>query len=373
MRLVALVTLAAGLSTALPWGAGAAADPPAPLAVPLAVSLSAGGRSWVSLAARAGETGQAFWQLLRNDGSGGWKLATPPGVASTGGLVITSAAGTGLLSAFLPSQQLRFTPLARTSGGASGWSGTILPRLVSPLPDALTIAASGTAFALVRSPAVLVSASGALASWHQVASLPGLAASPVARGCAPEALTAVAALPDGSALVGAACGRPGGVGLFRFSGGGWRAYPLELPAGVRGDRLRVLRLATIGNSAAALLLATSVTHRLLFESGTGAAAGRPAAAVAVPSGAHLLSTGLLSPGGLFAVVQGAGGAFVYGPRALRPLTPPPGTSVLAVEPSGAVEAFVARGGELTIERLSAGGSWQVVQRLRVPLETSPSP
>jgi hypothetical protein len=50
-----------------------------------------------------------FWELLaRPAGAGGWKLATPDGVASNGGLVMAETGSTSLVTGFLPSQKLTF-------------------------------------------------------------------------------------------------------------------------------------------------------------------------------------------------------------------------------------------------------------------------
>ena len=64
-----------------------------------------------------------FWQLfVRPAGTTTWRLATPPGVASNGGLVITGL-GTGpVVAGFRPSQDLSYSPLATTRDNGTAWT-----------------------------------------------------------------------------------------------------------------------------------------------------------------------------------------------------------------------------------------------------------
>ena len=62
-----------------------------------------------------------FWQLFaRPAGSTRWKLATPPGIADNGGLVVADAGGRSLITAFRPSQYLDLHAAGRDPGRRRG-------------------------------------------------------------------------------------------------------------------------------------------------------------------------------------------------------------------------------------------------------------
>lgn len=48
--------------------------------------------------------------------------------------------------------------------------------------------------------------------------------------------------------------------------------------------------------------------------------------------------------------------------------PPPGTAALAAGPGGAFDALAAKGGTLTVYRLSPAGAWDTFQTLSVPIQ-----
>ncbi len=70
----------------------------------LATSLVTAGGSW-SAVVMGGPASQdnAFWQLFARPGaSTAWKVATPPGVATNGGLVLAGLGGRSLLTGSVP-------------------------------------------------------------------------------------------------------------------------------------------------------------------------------------------------------------------------------------------------------------------------------
>ena len=90
--LLAATMLAAGCGSA----AGQATAPARPTAPPsLATSLATATGTWaVAVMGGSAASHNNFWQLfVRPDGTSTWRLATPPGVASNGGLVLTGLRG----------------------------------------------------------------------------------------------------------------------------------------------------------------------------------------------------------------------------------------------------------------------------------------
>ena len=82
---------------------------------------------------------------------------------------------------------------------------------------------------------------------------PALAATPVGRGCALAALTAVAYTPAGTPLLGGTCDRAGTAGIFSYADGTWQLTGPALPATLAGQRIQVLRLTRTGSTDTALL------------------------------------------------------------------------------------------------------------------------
>ena len=130
-RAAALALAGPLIAAAMAAGCGAvpaaSTAPPAVPAVPppLATSFADGtGPGWtiVDMGGSAAEENN-FWELFtRSPGSAAWRLATPLGVADNGGLVVAGTGGESLLTGFLPSQDLTFSPLAASGDSGASWS-----------------------------------------------------------------------------------------------------------------------------------------------------------------------------------------------------------------------------------------------------------
>ncbi len=105
--LLTSVLLAAMLAAGCGSAAGQATAPPRPATPPsLATSLATATGTWaVAVMGGSAASHNNFWQLFaRPAGTSTWRLATPPGVASNGGLVLTGLRGGSVLAGFRPSQ-----------------------------------------------------------------------------------------------------------------------------------------------------------------------------------------------------------------------------------------------------------------------------
>jgi len=179
-------------------GSTSAASPSVPAvpaaAPPLQTSFTGGtGTGWavVQMGGSAAQD-ENFWEMFaRPAGSAAWRLVTPTGVADNGGLVAASAGGTSLLTGFLPSQDLTFSPLAATSDNGASWStaGPVNPGLAD-VPGALGAGPGGRLIALTSSGAELGRHDGA--TWTRLITARALAATPAAQPCQVTGLTAVA-------------------------------------------------------------------------------------------------------------------------------------------------------------------------------------
>jgi hypothetical protein len=322
-----------------------------------------------------------FWQLVtRRQGSASWRLATPPGVASNGGLV-TSIRPAQLTAGFEPSQDLRFSPLLRSTDQGATWTQSslpgagLLPAGLTAVPDALAGSSSLGYLALVRtSGGQVLSSPRGQARWTKVTDVAQLASTPVTSTCRVVGLTAVAFAPDGGELVGATCAGGKRVGIFEEMNGHWRSAGPVL-AGKKSDPIQVLRLVEDGSSVTALVAAGPPRRRWLSAlwSNDGMKSWTASTTLSI-AGSRLTSTGLTASGGPIVLLgngktQRSAWTTPTRPDApwLRLATPPAGTSTVAVGPSGTFEALIADRSTLVVEMLS-GGRWHRVQSLKVAIQ-----
>lgn len=340
---------------------------------PLATSLaSAGGQTWAVVAAGGSAASKdSFWELLtRPAASARWDLATPPGVASNGGLAAAApAAGQRLDIAFRPSQHLTFSPLALTSDGGKTWATGLIDAPLAAVPDALA-AGSGTMLTLLADGAIDQAAAPGT-SWTRLAAPGAIAATAAGRRCQVIGLTAVALTVSGTPLAAASCARPGNTGVFARAAGTWRAAGPAVPATLANRPVRVLRLTgtasgdtallQAGTGAAASLLAawTSDGTRWTVSSPLRAGTGKVTASGTGPGGAAWV----LLPGGHAGIVSGPGS-----PWRELPATPR-GTAALAAGPGdSAVEALAVSGSKLTVSELTPAGTWSNTQVISMPIQ-----
>lgn len=363
--------LAAGCgSTAGSPGAAAAAAPP-----PLQTSYaSAAGTSW-AIVEMGGSAAQEnnFWELFaRPAGSSAWREATPLGVADNGGLVVAATGGESLVTGFLPSQDLTFSPLTASADSGSSWSpGNPVSPGLAGVPDALAAGPGGHLMALTRGGgAELGQDLGA--SWTRVSSTRALAASPAGRACAVTGLTATAFSPGGTPMLGAG-GRPGVAGIFAESGGAWHAAgPASpaLPAALAREDVEVVRLAATSAGVVALLRAGTgpATSLIAAWSATGGSPWTVSAPLRI--GTRQLRSTTVGPGWAAGVTLSDGrGATLTGPGATAWRTLPAlprWAATLALGSSGQVDVIAAHGGTFTDWRL-AGSGWNQAQAIKVTI------
>lgn len=360
----------------------------------LATSLAGSdGTSWAVI--KMGATSSAlnsFWELfVRPAGSPAWRLATPTGVASNGGLVITQSEAGSLVTGFRPSQDLTFSPLATSADAGARWSpqAPLNPGLAD-VPGALAGNSAGRLLALTQTGDVEAAAAVG-ATWTRLTSLSALAAEPAGRACGLTALTAVAWTPAGAPLIAGNCSTAGVTAIFTLSGGSWHAAAPQLTGSPANGGTDVIGLTTTpaGRTTAVLT----------------AGSGRAASVVAAWSqdgGAHWSqSASLPSPdlaaGGQPSISFGADGtaSLVVTPAAPHgstrlvatigwqvrnwdtlPVLPPPSAAqakasstrvaTLVAGAGGAPQALEADGGTLTVWQLGTGG-WTLAQTVRVPI------
>jgi hypothetical protein len=319
-----------------------------------------------------------FWELLvRPAGATGWKLATPPGVASNGGLVMVATGASGLVTGFLPSQQLTFSPLAATADGGAHWSqDALLNPGFRDVPNALGASPGGQLLALTYTGDVEVSSDGG-AAWRTRTTQRTLADTPAGRACGVQALTAAGWTPTGSSLVAASCDVPGVAGVFALSADGWRRVGPTLPTSLSHDVVDVIGLATTGERTTAMLAARSAAKTTMVAawSADGGTTWRvsPALTTERASGSSVSiwadgSAGLVVPAsGATSAVNGATIGWQSARWRILPKLPAR-TVTLATGPGGQPQALAVSGTALTAWQLAADSNrWTLTQTIRVPV------
>jgi hypothetical protein len=366
--LVAGTVLSAGCGSASrqPAAAAAPAQPPS-----LATSLVTTTGTW-AVAVMGGPAAEHnnFWQLfVRPAATGKWRLATPPGVASNGGLVLASPGAGSVVAGFRPSQDLSYSPLATTHDNGTAWTPGLLDAALANVPDALAAAPDGGhLLALLASGQAELSGPGGT-GWTKLATRQALAASPAGRSCGLGSLTAAAFSPSGVPLLAASCTHPGTAGIFGYASGTWRLAGPTLPVTYAHQKISVLWLTTTAGTTTALLAAgTGSAAHLLAAWSTGGGAHWALSPPLPLLGAKLTSASS-GPGGTVAVVlTGNHAQAITGPAgAWRPLPAlPPGTATLAPGPTGGWDALAVHSTRLTVWQLPPGRTaWAATQTISV--------
>ncbi len=371
--LAATMTLAGGCGSAASSQQQAA--PASPAAPPsLATSLATATGTWaVAVMGGSAASHNNFWQLfVRPAGTSRWRLATPPGVASNGGLVLTGLASGSVLAGFRPSQDLSYSPLATTKDNGKAWSPGLLDAGLADVPGALAAdPASGRLLALLTDGTTDISGPGGRA-WTRLVTRQALAASPGGTRCRLDSLTAAAFSSSGHPLLGAGCGRPGTAGIFSPTGRTWQLSGPAIPAAYAHRAITVLRLTTIGKTITALLAAgTGPAERLLAGWSTDGGAHWKLSPPLPLRGATLTS-GSSGPASSLAITLTHRRAAVITSSAdsWRQLPVlPPDTATLAPSPSGGWNALAVHGTQLTIWQAARGSqAWASAGVLKVPVQ-----
>jgi hypothetical protein len=341
----------------------------------MATSIATGLDNWAVVPMAADP---AFWQVfVRAGNSGTWKLVTPPGVPTSGGIVASRDGASGLTVAVRPSQYLTYSPLAATANGGGSWSTTgPIDAAVAASPDAF--AADGGHLAALLSNGTIETSSDAGSSWSTLAKPGAIASSPAANGCGDAVrITSISfGITSTEVLAGGTCGTDGTAAVFaNSSSGGWQR--LGLP--VSGQLVRL-------SSGMALIQGKSGLSALWRGFGWYAyapRAGKTPEAVPtnwddsspLPVSGPVTASGTLQSGGAWVLLPGGRAATISAPGTASQeqwvLLPPVPvhTSVLASGPDESVDALAVSGATLTVWRLAKASTvWSEVETIKVPIQ-----
>jgi hypothetical protein len=322
-----------------------------------------------------------FWQLFfQPTGTTSWSdKVKATAVATNGGLVLASAVDQPFVAGVRPSHLLHFSPLISTDDGGHSWSDGLLSEGLAASPGALSTASTGQSLALVGNGlgAQVLASTGGLSKWSTLTTARHLASGSGGKACGLESLTAVVSLAS-SAIVGAACSRPGVVGIFAEQAGSWHLDPLALAGSLRQGRVQVLTMEQTTDGLAALLgisrkAGTAVVAA--WTTSTGRWVVSPGLTLA--SNQRLVSFGPASGSGLFVISTTLSGsrrlAVVNGSGATWDQLPPPPSNTATVAFSStspsAIDAFTVHNSTMTVWALNSGSSnWVKGQVVHVAIE-----
>jgi hypothetical protein len=381
--LLALLALSVALlaSPGAASGASAAADV-GTIPTSLATSIPSAAGTWVTLPmGHLDQPLNTFWQLFfRPTGATSWTdKVTATATATNGGLVLAAAAGQPTIVGVRPSHLLHFSPLISSTDGGHSWDDGVLPDGLASDPAALATSTAGRTLALVGNGSgakVLADASG-LSQWRTLTTVRRLASTDGAARCGLRSLSAVAALA-GQDVVGGSCGRIGTAGIFSDQGGSWHRLQPALPAALRRGPVQVLTLlgTPVGLTAILGVGGKAGTALVAAWLPSGHSAWTVSPVLSLAPGATVVSLGLASGSGLFALSAIRSGAMrldiVGGPGAPWAQTPSPprqtATLAFGPTPTSPVTALAAHKETLTAWSLATGApQWQQGQVLHVAL------
>ncbi len=351
-----------------------------PLSTPLATSLPSAGGSWALLPAGASSGEEHFWELLhRGAGSTHWMLVTPPGVQDNGGLAI-AAAGATLLTGFLPSYNLHFSPLALTTDGGATWTPALLPSALASVPDSLALSPSGPGYALLAkgSGEIVQNNMPGSGEWRALTAARALATLPVAHVCGLVSIDAIASISLEGVLAGGTCNQAGQIGEYAYAHGSWRAAAPPTPAALRDDSSRVVLLASTGATTTLTLVdfrSTSQNTLLAAWSTDGGHHWAESPPLVIGAREDLIAAGPASQDRTFLLVSTPHGNRL---RIGAPATPwratprpPAGTATVALSDTGEIDALAVHVYTIVEWRLAGTpGAWHRVGTLPVTVSAA---
>ncbi len=338
----------------------------------LATSVATPSRSWAVLAVGdSASLANNFWQLLgRPEAGGNWRLITPPGVASNGGLAIAPTGPNSLLAGFLPSQELLFTPLATTANAGAAWSQGVLNAHLASSPDALA-ASSSKELALAADGTLRQSTNGGKA-WRAIATKKAVATTQAGRRCNLTGLTGTAFSPAGDPMLTGDCTANGQPGIFTLASGTWQPAGPDLSGVQSSQPVTTLSISTsAGTTVALLAIGTGPATSLVAARYAGDPARWTLSHPFTVGSEKVMSVSAGGNGAVAVLLSGRRGLLLAGAAADWRRLPelPPATEALATGPGTTLQALTGSRTAVGVWALNAAGSaWAQVQHLPVPVQ-----
>ena len=253
------------------------APPLGDLDAPLVSGSMADGVSTAVLAlGHLNDPKNTFFELLASASIGaGFRLATPSGTTTNGGIVVSAPSGVAAIRQF---DLLRSSALVQLTSGAEQGSAEIAPE-IGPGPSSVARDPSSGAVALLSAKGSVVVGRGLAGPFHTVATLFSLRQL-TEKHCAPSAITSVAYSSRGQLALGLRCTRGNGLGILTSAGGSpWVLASAAAPGSSAPSS--VLRLDPAGDGGFDALVLQSNSIRMVHLIGGIATLSAPVSVIDV--------------------------------------------------------------------------------------------
>ena len=377
------VVLSAFLLSACSNGSSSSLPASTSLSAPVSSGLASSSLSMVVFPmGHSNDPKNYFYESFTSSGLSPWKLSTPTGAATNGGISISSP--TKGAAAILGFDYLHLAAGVALSGGFETGPGQVLPDLKKG-PSSLSVSPSGLVAVLTADGRVMTAASLG-GPYRLVTSQATLERTSAGKSCGLSQLSAVTWSAAGDLVVGGTCSTPGNVGVFYLSGSGvsptspvrW-SQPLMHAT---GSPTTVLRLDAGGADVTALVASGTTGASVGVQELSGSLTSSQAVAAAnnasqvlrvTPSSIIATSSYTTATGSVEEVLTYQAGAAahvaVLAPGAapvVSPSLPLTIQSAVVGVDGRTLDAFcVTNGGTLTVFSLGATGKWEAGQQVKV--------
>jgi hypothetical protein len=350
-------------------------------AIPVTASMTTPtGSSMLIPMGHLSDPSNTFWELfLRRPAGTSWVLATPPGVATNGGLVAAVPPVGSLTVGFLISAALKFSPVAQSTNGGKTWSPGDLPSPLTATPDSLAVGPTGETLALVaKAGQSILTKTVDLSTWRTLTTTKVLARA--TSTCAWQRVTAVAYTAASQPLLGLACARAGEIGILglgpssAMKTSGWHNVGPSLPPATGIASVVRLERTAAGPVGLAQLESAKRTSLVAFWAQGATDQWLRSAALPVPTGWAIDATATGGGAGQdvavllrsrdqsrVEVITGPGSSWVTVAGSPRRAT---GVSDIGTE----IDTFVVMGNHLAVWAWTPGSvAWRRTSTIRVPV------
>ena len=312
-----------------------------------------------------------FFQTFTSRSDSSWSLSTPPGIATNGGVTLSSPSNGAI--AVLPYYALHLSALSRLVDGVSSQDGEALTSLLKAPSAIAKSPRSGALFVVTKNGAVLEQM-GSTKPFTTVTSLSALKKTSAGKRCGVQAITGIAIQSDESLALGVRCAASGTTGVLIRSGSTWtgsltsKVGPCSVvridPSGAgvvalvrTGGMKAALRSIYVKGSSVLLSAPLPFMYSTLRSTAVSNEIGGVRSDIVALAGTKHVAAAIMTPGKKIKAVSSVL------PLSTRAVVSQ-GTTMLT---SASLRAFEISRGKATIQGLSASGTWKTLSVVSVTI------
>ena len=317
------------------------------------------------------DSANTYFQSFTAQGDSSWNLSTPPGIATNGGLTLSSPVNGAI--AVLPYYALHLSAISPLVDGVSIQDGEAVTSLLKA-PSAMAKSPHSGAFFLVTTKGSVLEQSGPTQPFTTVTSLSALKKTSAGKRCGIQAITGIAIQSDESLALGVRCASPGTTGVLTQSGGTWTGSlasnvgPCSVvridPSGAgvialvrTGGMKASLRSISIAGSSVKLSSPLPFMYSTLRSTAVSNESGGVRSDIVALAGTKHVAAAILTPG-----------EHVHAVASVLPLSTravvSQGTATIS---PATLRAFQVSKGKATIQELNASSVWETLSVVNVTI------